>query len=124
MSTDEPSSGVAERRLVPGVTVLLLFATLALAIRNAEFGESAGFELSGEAADTVTHNLGYALFNLELGSLAPATEGFLAAFLIVAITLDVAIDGALYLAKREDEGSVVSAVGSAFTRGRKSEGES
>ncbi|GAB3411647.1 hypothetical protein GCM10027435_03490 [Haloparvum alkalitolerans] len=116
---------MSDRRsgLVPGLASVLLFAAMAAAFVNAEFGEPAGFELSGEAADTVVHNIGYALFNLDLGSLAANTEGFLAAFLIVALTLDVAVDGALYLAKREEGGSVVSAVGEAFTDGGREGGD-
>ncbi|MGZ0745596.1 MULTISPECIES: hypothetical protein [unclassified Haloparvum] len=111
--------GVEERGLVPGLAALLLFGVMSAVFVGADFGTPTGFELSGEAADTITHNIGYALLDLEVGSLAAATEGFLAAFIIVALTLDVAVDGALYLAKREEGGSVISAVGGAFTRGRK-----
>lgn len=109
--------------LAPGLASVLLFAVMAAAFLNAEFGAAAGFELSGDASDTVVHNIGYALFNLDLGSLAASTEGFLAAFLIVALTLDVAVDAALYLAKREEGGSVVSAVGEAFTDGGREGGD-
>ncbi|MFB6235590.1 MAG: hypothetical protein ABEH81_11210 [Halopenitus sp.] len=118
---DAAEPGVEERGLVPGLAALLLFGVMAVVFVSADFGAPAGFDLSGEAADTITHNIGYALLDLEVGSLAAATEGFLAAFIIVALTLDVAVDGALYLAKREEGGSVISAVGGAFTSGRKVE---
>jgi len=101
-------------RLVPAVAVGLLFAVLALTVLSADFGETAAFP----ADASIIHNIGYALFNLgeyELGSV-PA-EGFLAAFLIAAVALDVAVDGAVYLAKREEDGSIVAAVGEALTDG-------
>ncbi|SDY35299.1 NADH-quinone oxidoreductase subunit J [Halopenitus persicus] len=107
---------VSDRGLVPGLASLLLFGVLAVTILGADFGDPAGLE-AGEYG--ITHGIGFALFNVDLGAFAGSTEGFLAAFFIVAITLDVAIDGALYLAKRESDGSIVSAVGGTFTRGRK-----
>ncbi|MFC6614782.1 hypothetical protein ACFQAS_07400 [Halopenitus salinus] len=113
---DGPGYDAEDRGLVPGLASALLFAVMAAAFLGADLGEPAGFEL-GEYG--ITHEIGFALFNLDIGSLAGSTEGFLAAFLIVALTLDVAIDGALYLAKREEDGTIVSAVGSAFTAGRK-----
>jgi len=108
-------------RLVPVVAVGLLFAVLAFTALSAEFG----FESIGFPADaSIVHNIGYALFNLaeyELGSVP--SEGFLAAFLIAAVALDVAVDGAVYLAKREEDDSIVSALGQAFTDGGREGGE-
>ena len=102
-------------RLVPAVAVGLLFGTMAVTVLSADFAASgAGFP----ADASVVHNIGYALFNLGAYDVATIpSEGFLAAFLIAAVALDVAVDGALYLAKREQEGSIVAAVGQAFTDG-------
>lgn len=89
-----------------GLAAVGLFAVLAAVILNAfgGFPEPAGFP----AGESVIHNIGYALFDIDLGEIA--SEGFLAAFLIIALTLDVALDSAVYLAKREDGGSIVSAL--------------
>ncbi|WP_435162067.1 hypothetical protein [Halorubrum sp. SY-15] len=107
MSTDGPSG-----RLLPAVAVAGLFAVLAATTLSAGFGDAAGFP----ADASVVHNVGYALFNLDEAASIPS-EGFLAAFLIVAVALDVAVDGAIYLARREDDGSVVAAIGEALTDG-------
>ncbi|MGQ3327925.1 MULTISPECIES: hypothetical protein [Halorubrum] len=107
-------------RLVPAIAVGLLFVIMALTALSAEFGAVGGFP----ADASIVHNIGYALFNLgeyELGSVP--SEGFLAAFLIAAVALDVAVDGAVYLAKREEDGSIVAAVGKALTDGGQEGGE-
>ena len=88
--------------LLPGLAAVALFVVLLLVIVGAEFGEPAGFP-EGAA---ITAAIGYAMFDLELGDV-PA-EGFLAAFLLIAVVLDAALDGALMLAKREEDGSVVA----------------
>ncbi|WP_418284470.1 hypothetical protein [Halorubrum sp. DTA46] len=108
-------------RLVPAVAVGLLFAVMVVTVLSAEFGaEAAGFPEDA----SVIHNIGYAMFNLgEYGVATIPSEGFLAAFLIAAVALDVAVDGAVYLAKREQDGSIVSAVGRAFTDGGRDGGE-
>jgi len=108
-------------RLIPAAAVGLLFAVMALTILSADFG--GGME-AFPADASIVHNIGYALFNLgeyELGSVP--SEGFLAAFLIAAVALDVAVDGAVYLAKREEDGSIVAAVGEALTDGGRDGGE-
>lgn len=107
-------SATDRNRLVPGLAAVLLFGAMAVAFLNAEFGAPEGFP----EGESIIHNIGYAMFNLDLGAIP--SEGFLAAFLIIALALDVAIDASIYLAKREEEGRVVSAVGGAFT-GHKSD---
>jgi NADH-quinone oxidoreductase subunit J len=97
-------------RALPAVATLSLFAVLAAVSLAAEFGEPAGFP-----EGNVVRNIGYALLNLDVGEI-PA-EGLLAAFLIIAVGLDIAIDAAIYLAKREEGGAVVAAVGDAFADG-------
>jgi NADH-quinone oxidoreductase subunit J len=91
---------------VPGVAALALFGVLAAAVLGSAggFGPAAGFP----ADESVVHNIGYALFDIDLGGIA--AEGFLAAFLLIALALDIALDSAIYLAKREDGGSIVSAL--------------
>ena len=93
-------------RASAALAVTALFAVLATVALGAagSFPAPTGFP----AGEPIVHNIGYALFNIGLGEI-PA-EGFLAAFLIIALALDVALDAAIYLAKREDEGSIVSAL--------------
>lgn len=116
--SDDGSRG---SRVAPAAVAGGLFAVIAATVGAADFGGP----VAGFPADaSVVHNIGYALFNLggyEVASI-PA-EGFLAAFLIVAVALDVAVDGAVYLAKREEDGSVVAAVGQAFTDGGRDGGD-
>lgn len=102
MTDDEPGGS----SLTPGLAAVALFGVLAAAIAGSAggFGDPVGFP----AGESVVHNIGYALFDIDLGEIA--SEGFLAAFLIIALALDVALDSAIYLAKREDEGSIVSAL--------------
>lgn len=81
--------------LVAGLGAFALFVVMALTILNASLPEVQGFP---EGAN-VTASIGYAIFNLSLGSVPG--ESFLAAFIIIAITLDVALDGAVHLARRQ-----------------------
>ena len=117
MSNDESRGS----RIVPAIAVGGLFAVLVATVNAAAFDvEPAGFP----ADASVVQNIGYALFDLGAYDIAtiPA-EGFLAAFLIAAVALDVAVDGAVYLAKREKDGSIVSAVGQALTDGGRDGGD-
>ena len=98
------------KRLVPGLLAVGLFALMALITLNASFGEAAGFE-----ADSITAAIGYALFDLEAlqqEAGVTGTEPFLAAFLLVAVALDAALDASLVLAKREEEGQPVGPLSS------------
>ncbi|PSP70739.1 hypothetical protein BRC70_05360, partial [Halobacteriales archaeon QH_6_68_27] len=53
----------------------------------------------------IVASIGYAMFDLV--DLVPSghgeTEGFLVAFLTIAVVLDAALDGAVMLARREDD---------------------
>jgi len=87
---------------LPGLAAVALFAVMAVVFVTAAFESStAGFP----ADPSVTASLGYVLMNLDGTALAEATPGFLAALIIVAVLLDAALDGAVFLANRDDEGT-------------------
>ncbi|THE62884.1 hypothetical protein D8Y22_20720 [Salinadaptatus halalkaliphilus] len=98
--------------LAPGLLAVALFGLMAAIVLNTGFGQMAGFpdDLS------IVSEIGYAMFDLEPlqsneGAI-PDTEPFLAAFLLIAIVLDAALDASLVLAKREDAGEPVSPLSS------------
>lgn len=80
-----------------GLLAVGLFAFLAAVFITSGFGTAQGF---GDGS--VTRSIGYAMFNLDAGAIA--SEGFLVAFITIAVVLDAALDGAVMLAKREEEG--------------------
>ena len=82
--------------LLPGAAAAALFVVMAATFLSASFPEPQGF---ADGAN-VTASIGYAIFNLDLGDIPG--ESFLAAFLIIAVTLDVALDGAVHLATRQE----------------------
>ncbi len=82
---------------VTGVIALGLFGLLAAVFLTSGFGTAEGF---GDGS--VTRSIGYAMFNLDSGDVA--SEGFLVAFITIAVVLDAALDGAVMLAKRDEEG--------------------
>jgi NADH-quinone oxidoreductase subunit J len=86
------------KRQVVGLLALGLFGVLAAVFLSAEFSSPAGFQGEG----SITASIGYAMFNLDGGAF-PA-EGFLVAFIVIAVVLDAALDAAVMLAKRESEG--------------------
>jgi len=85
----------AGRHLLGGLAAVGLFVMMLLAVVTSEFEAPVGFP----ADASVTANLGYALFGLPIQTI-PA-ESFLVALIVIAVALDVAIDGAVYLARRE-----------------------
>jgi NADH-quinone oxidoreductase subunit J len=86
--------------LVPGLAAVALFVVMAAVFLTASFPAPEGFP---DGAN-ITASIGYAMFNLDLGSVPG--EGFLVAFIVIAVVLDAALDGAILLAKREEEGSL------------------
>ena len=102
MTDDEPDGSSRK----PGVAAVVLFGVLAAVVLSSAsgFADPAGYP----AGESIVHNIGYALFDIDLGEIA--SEGFLAAFLIIALALDVALDSAVYLAKQEDQGTIISAL--------------
>ena len=84
-------------RLLPGLIAVALFGVLAWVFLTASFEPPAGFEGS------VVEGIGYALLNITVDGV-PYSEGFLAAFILIALVLDAALDGAIMLARRDEEG--------------------
>jgi NADH-quinone oxidoreductase subunit J len=91
-----PRPGLDE--LWKGIGAIGLFAVIAAATVSAEFPAPA--DPSPLTGENITEGIGNALFNFA----GPAWhgEGFLAAFIIVAVVLDVALDSSLLLAKRDE----------------------
>jgi NADH-quinone oxidoreductase subunit J len=91
--------------LLPGLVAVALFVVFAAVFLTSSFEAPAGFP----AGASITATIGYALIDLQrLGSVP--TEGFLVAFIVIAIALDAALDGAVMLAKTEDEGRIAGAL--------------
>jgi len=88
-------------RLLPGLAAVALFAVMAAAFLTARFGAPAGFP-----EGSVTATIGYAMFDL-VDLAAIPVEGFLIAFLIIALVLDAALEAAVMLARREEEGQPI-----------------
>ncbi|SFR43831.1 NADH-quinone oxidoreductase subunit J [Halogeometricum rufum] len=94
--------------LVPGLAAVALFVVMVAAFLSASLPDPTGFG----ADANITASIGYAMFNLDFGDVA--SESFLVAFIVIAVALDVALDGAVLLARRESsepgstEGGLVS----------------
>jgi NADH-quinone oxidoreductase subunit J len=90
-----------------GIGAVLLFGVLAWTFVQAPLPVPQGY---GEGS--IIRSIGFALFDML--ELIPAghgeTESFLVAFLIIAVVLDAALDGAVMLARREEGGSIVTAL--------------
>jgi NADH-quinone oxidoreductase subunit J len=82
---------------VTGVLAVGLFGVFAAVFLTSGFGTAEGF-----ADGSVTRSIGYAMFNLDAGDVA--SEGFLVAFITIAVVLDAALDGSIMLAKQDEEG--------------------
>jgi len=95
-----------EVNYVNGIAALALFGVLAYVFVTAGLEPPRGF---GEGS--IVASIGYAMFDmLDLVPDAHGnTEGFLVAFLTIAVVLDAALDGAVMLARRDDEGGSVQA---------------
>jgi NADH-quinone oxidoreductase subunit J len=79
-----------------GVAAIGLFAVLAAVFATSSFGSPVGFPDA-----SVTAGIGFAMFDL-VDMTAHASEEFLVSFIVIAVTLDAALDVAVMLAKRED----------------------
>ncbi|WP_135364312.1 hypothetical protein [Halosimplex halophilum] len=89
---------------VNGLAALALFAVMAYVFLTSELTNPTGF-----ADGSVVASIGYAMFNMVDQAAIPA-ESFLVAFILIALVLDAALDGAVMLARREDDESVVTAL--------------
>jgi len=99
MSVDRDADVDDRARKWPGVAAIALFVVLAAVFVGAPFGDAAGgFE--GDAG--VTASIGYSMFNIDAPDAIPS-EGFLVTFILIAVVLDAALDGAVMLATREEE---------------------
>ncbi|SDQ34071.1 hypothetical protein [Natronobacterium texcoconense] len=102
------------KTLVPGLLAVALFGLMALIVLNTPFGTVGDRPVGFPEDIAIVSEIGYALFDLgvlQSGEMAiPETEPFLAAFLLIALTLDAALDASLVLAKREEEGEPVAAL--------------
>jgi NADH-quinone oxidoreductase subunit J len=92
--------------LVPGLAAAGLFVLLAAVTLAGEFPEPQGFP----EGVNITASIGYAMFNVPVSAIDGQTlvggESFLVAFIVIAIVLDAALDGAIMLARREEGGSL------------------
>jgi len=86
------------QHLLPGVIAVALFGVMAAVFLTASIGEPAGF---GDAS--VIESIGFSLLDITDADGTVPTEGFLAAFILIAFALDAALDGSIMLARREDE---------------------
>ena len=93
--------------LLPGVVAVALFGVLAAVIVGTPFGSPIGFP----EGESIVEHIGFALFNIELGDAELRGEGFLVAFLVIALVLDAALEGSLMLSERDDESDVQPAGG-------------
>jgi NADH-quinone oxidoreductase subunit J len=93
--TTSPELIDIDRSVVPGLIAVGLFVAMAAVFVGVNFGTPAEF---GDIS--VVGAIGYALIGA-VEQAGVATESFLAALILIAVTLDAALDGALMLAKRE-----------------------
>ncbi|MFC7235972.1 NADH-quinone oxidoreductase subunit J [Halosegnis marinus] len=84
-------------RQVIGLVAFVLFGVLAAVFLTADFGAAETFA----GAEGITAAIGYAMFNLDAGSVP--SEGFLVAFEIIDVVLLAALAAAVMLARRESE---------------------
>jgi NADH-quinone oxidoreductase subunit J len=92
--TTRPRPIDIDRSTVPGLAAFALFVVMAAVFITAEFEAAEGFP----GGESIVGSIGSALIGIEA---AIPTEGFLVAFVLIAIVLDAALDGALMLAKRD-----------------------
>lgn len=103
--TTRPRSIDLDRSLLPGLVAAALFAVMAVVFLRASFDGITGFD----EGVSVVEGIGYALIGAPeqvtiSESADVGTEDFLVGFLLIAVLLDAALDGALMLAKRDDGG--------------------
>lgn len=97
------------RHMLPGLAAVALFVVMAAVFLRADF--SAVLQSVGFPEGSITASIGYALFDLT-GQVDGAIESdqFLAAFEIIDVVLVAALVGAIMLARREEGGSLRTAI--------------
>ena len=93
--TTRPRLAEFDRGSVAGLSAVALFALMAAVFLAAPFADPSGFP----AGESIVRGIGFALLDITAGEVG--SEGFLAAFIIIAVVLDAALDGALMLATRD-----------------------
>lgn len=93
--TTRPRPIDLDRSAIPGLVAFALFTVMATVFVRAEFGVAEGFP----AGESIVAAIGNGLLGITSETLVP--EGFLVAFILIAVVLDAALDGALLLAERE-----------------------
>jgi len=78
-----------------GVALFVVFSAVFL---TAGFPEPEGFA----GVSSITAAIGYAMFDIQADVVPEGTESFLVAFILIALVLDAALDGAVMLARREE----------------------
>ena len=89
---------------VNGLAALALFVVMAYVFMTSDISGPAGF-----ADGSIVASIGYAMFDM-LDQGAIEAEGFLVAFIVIALVLDAALDGAVMLARREEDEQSVTAL--------------
>jgi NADH-quinone oxidoreductase subunit J len=86
--------------LLSGIAAIALFGVLAAVFLTSTFPEPQGFPDDAH----ITAAIGFAMFDITEAADVPV-EGSIASFFIIAIVLDAALDGAVMLARRDEDTS-------------------
>ena len=74
-------------------------------------GDGQANQVYAVSRTTITENIGYLLFDIDVDQRTAPGETFLVAFIVMGLVLDAALDGAVTLARRDEGGEVVTALG-------------
>jgi NADH-quinone oxidoreductase subunit J len=94
--TTRPRPIPFDRRLLPGLLAVALFAVMAATFLSLSFPDPEGFP-----STSIVAAIGQSLIGLAEEGGVPGTENFLVALILIALVLDAALDGALMLATRD-----------------------
>jgi NADH:ubiquinone oxidoreductase subunit 6 (subunit J) len=93
-----------DRSIVPGLIAVALFGIMTAVFMATGFGNPSEFT----DGVSIVSGIGYALLGapeqVTVNSDTIPTENFLVAFILIAVLLDAALDGALMLARRDEGG--------------------
>lgn len=74
-------------------------------------GDGSADTVYAVSRSTITANIGYMMFDINTEGRTAPGETFLVAFVVMGLVLDAALDGAVTLARRDEGGEVVTALG-------------